>query len=284
MKSSSENILSIPGLSCDLCTGKEFRVVEEDFPFRVLCCLRCSLTFVHPVPEGVALEEHYNGDYYREWIGPRRTRRATMWRKRLDKVEKEGARGRLLDVGCGEGVFLGQAAKRGWEIWGTELSSYAARYASSVLGREIFRGELYDASFPGQFFDVVTLWHVLEHVRHPARYMAEIRRVIRPGGLLVIAVPNVDDLFMQAAYRVVRGRPLRLFSKEDREVHLYHFSAKTIGMYLERAGFSLMRIGPDFGIVEPAKRMINSAATACGYLVGLKVYNSLEVHARPVVS
>jgi 2-polyprenyl-3-methyl-5-hydroxy-6-metoxy-1,4-benzoquinol methylase len=229
----------------------------------------------------VALAEHYDGDYYREWIGPRRKRRAAMWRKRLDRVEKAGVRGRLLDVGCGDGVFLSQAEKRGWEIWGTELSPYAARQASSSLGGDIFCGELYKASFPGHFFDVVTLWHVLEHVREPARYLAEIRRVIRPGGLLVIAVPNVEDLFMQFAYRILRGRPLRLFSKEDREVHLYHFSAKTIGMYLERAGFSLMRIGPDFGIVEPGKRLINAAAAACRYLGGLKIYNSLEIHARP---
>jgi hypothetical protein len=52
-------------------------------------------------------------------------------------------------------------------------------------------------------------------------------------------------------------------------------------MYLERAGFSLMRIGPDFGIVEPGKRLINAAAAACRYLGGLKIYNSLEIHARP---
>jgi|WetSurMetagenome_2_1015567.scaffolds.fasta_scaffold00525_8 2-polyprenyl-3-methyl-5-hydroxy-6-metoxy-1,4-benzoquinol methylase len=284
MKSSGENSLSIHGLSCDLCAGKEFRVLEEDPPFRVLRCLQCSLTFVHPVPEGAALAEHYDGDYYREWIGPGRKSRAAMWRRRLDRVERTGARGRILDVGCGEGVFLSQAAKRGWETWGTELSPYAARHASSSLGGDIFCGELYDASFPGHFFDVVTLWHVLEHVRQPARYLAEIRRVIRPGGLLVVAVPNVDDLFMQAAYRIVRGRPQRLFSKEDREIHLTHFSARTIAMYLERTGFSRIRIGPDFGIVEPGKRLINAAAAACGYLGGLTVCNSLEVHARPAGS
>jgi 2-polyprenyl-3-methyl-5-hydroxy-6-metoxy-1,4-benzoquinol methylase len=284
MKSSGENPLSIHGLSCDLCSGEAFRVVEEDSPFRVLRCLRCSLTFVHPVPEGVALAGHYDGEYYHEWIEHQRKRRAAMWRKRLDKVEKAAHRGRLLDVGCGEGMFLCEAATRGWTTWGTELSPYAARHASLALGREIFCGELYDASFPREFFDVVTLWHVMEHVREPARYLKEVRRVIRPGGLLLVAVPNVDDLFMQFAYRIVRGRPLRLFSKEDREIHLYHFSAKTIGMYMEKAGFAVSRVGPDFGIVEPGKQLINAVAAACSYLGGLKGYNSLEVHARPAGS
>lgn len=284
MKSFDENPLVIRGLCCDLCTGHEFSVVEEDPPFRVLRCLRCSLTFVHPVPERVALAEHYDGDYYREWIEQRREQRAAMWSKRLGTIEKEAARGRLLDVGCGDGLFLSEAARRGWETWGTEISPYASQHVAKALGRDIFCGELYDASFPREFFDVVTLGHVLEHVREPARYLAEIRRVIRPQGLLVIAVPNVNDIFMQVAYRIVRGRPLRLFSKEDREIHLYHFSAKTIGMYIEKAGFSVSRIGPDFGIVEPGKRLINSAAAACRYLGGLKVYNSLEVHSRPAGS
>ncbi len=282
MKSSGENSISIHGRSCDLCSGEEFRVVEEDSPFRVLRCLQCSLTFVHPVPEGAALAGHYDGDYYREWIEHQRKRRAAMWRKRLDRVEKAAHRGRLLDVGCGEGMFLCEAAARGWMTWGTELSPYAARYASTALGREIFCGELYDASFPQEFFDVVTLWHVLEHVREPARYLAEIRRVIRPGGLLVIAVPNVDDLLMQAAYRIVRGRPLRLFSKEDREIHLYHFSARTIGMYLERFGFSAIRIGPDYGIVEPGKKWLNFAAVIPYHLFGLKMFNAIEAVATPL--
>jgi 2-polyprenyl-3-methyl-5-hydroxy-6-metoxy-1,4-benzoquinol methylase len=284
MKSSGEHSLTIQGLTCDLCSGEKFRVVEEDPPFRVLRCLRCSLTFVHPVPEGVNLADHYNGDYYSEWMGAQRVRRLRMWQARSEKIERLTPRGRLLDVGCGEGTFLELACRQGWNACGTELSAFAAAEASRRLGVEIFCGELHDASFPGEFFDVITLWHVLEHVREPARYLEEIRRVIRPGGLLVIAVPNVDDYFMQAAYRIVRGRPQRLFSKKDREIHLYHFSARTIRMYLERTRFTPTWIGPDFGIVEPGKRLINAAAAACRYLGGLNVYNALEIHARPAAS
>jgi SAM-dependent methyltransferase len=239
---------------------------------------------VDPQPDLQALGEHYDGEYYREWMGDQRVRRLRMWEARLERLERRAPRGRLLDVGCAEGTFLELARKRGWDVCGTELSAFAAAEAARRTDAEIFCGDLHEARYPGASFDAVTLWHVLEHLREPARYLAEIRRVIRPGGFLLIAVPNVDDLFMQAAYRIVRGRPRRLFSKEDREIHLYHFSARTVGMYLERAGFSVMRIGPDFGIVEPGKRLINAAAAACRYLGGLKVYNSLEVHARPADS
>lgn len=270
---------------CNLCGETRFRVVEEDeAPFRVLRCLRCSLVFVDPQPGRQSLGDHYDEDYYREWMGVQREKRLRMWGARLDRLERLAPRGRLLDVGCAEGTFLELARRRGWDVCGAELSAFAAAAASRRLGLEIFCGELIEARYPDDSLDVVTLWHVLEHVREPARYLGEIRRIIRPGGLLVIAVPNVDDYIMQAAYRIVRGRPQRLFSKEDREIHLYHYSAKTIGMYLERAGFSVMRIGPDFGIIEPGKKLINAAAAACRYLGGLKVYNSLEVHARPADS
>jgi len=253
---------------------------------RFLECPCCGLVFRDGLdaPEEAARERrYYEDDYFRELAWDQLEGfRDGIYREALDRIEGQVGRGRLLDVGCGEGMFLCEAAARGWMTWGTELSPYAARYASTALGREIFCGELYDASFPQEFFDVVTLWHVLEHVREPARYLAEIRRVIRPGGLLVIAVPNVDDLLMQAAYRIVRGRPLRLFSKEDREIHLYHFSARTIGMYLERFGFSAIRIGPDYGIVEPGKKWLNFAAVIPYHLFGLKMFNAIEAVATPL--
>lgn len=269
-------------IHCDLCGSDRFSVVESCAPpCRVLQCRRCSLVFVHPVPSGENLREHYSDDYYREWIDAQRDRRLAMWKARLDRLERRTPRGRILDVGCGEGAFLEASAARGWEIWGTELSADGARYSSARLGCEIHCGELHEAGFPSGFFDVVTLWHVLEHVRQPSRYLDEIRRILRPDGLCVIAVPNVDDLFMRAAYRIVRGRPQRLYSGEDREIHLFHFSAVTIDQYLRKAGFNVCRIGPDFGIIEHGKRIINLTAAAFRCVSGLMFCNALEVHARP---
>jgi 2-polyprenyl-3-methyl-5-hydroxy-6-metoxy-1,4-benzoquinol methylase len=270
--------------SCNLCGENRFRIVEDgEIPFRVLRCLRCSLVFVDPQPERQALGEHYNEGYYREWTGVQRERRLGMWGARLDRLERRVSRGRLLDVGCAEGTFLELAKRRGWEVSGTELSAYAAAEASRRLGAEIFCGELSEARYPDCSFDVVTLWHVLEHVRNPGDCLREIRRIIRPQGFLLIAVPNVDDWLMQMAYRIVRGRPKRLFSKKDREIHLTHFSARTIRMYLEKAQFAPFWIGPDCGIIEPGKKLINAVAAACRVLGDLKIYNALEVHARPAV-
>ena len=267
---------------CNLCGCKEFKIIENDeVPYKVLGCKICSLVFVYPQPTNQELAVHYNEDYYHEWAGPQKQKRAKMWNLRLNKMEKFRQAGRLLDVGCGEGAFLHLAKKRGWQIAGTELSTYAARRASNILEADIFCGELFDADYPEKHFDVVTLWHVLEHVRDPVKYLFEVRRVIKSDGLLVIAVPNVNDLVMQFAYRLIRGRKMKLYSREDREVHLYHFSFETLVKYLRKAGFNCLRYGPDFGIVETSKKGINLLAAALFYISGMKIFNAIEAYAVP---
>ena len=272
----------MPTVTCNLCGHEDFRVLEADAPpYRVLRCQRCRLVFVDPAPPAKALQGHYDGEYYREWIGARRAARMAMWEARLDRLEKWVSRGRLLDVGCGEGTFLELAQKRGWEVYGTELSSFAADHASRVLGRGIFCGEHAQAGFRDGEFDAVTLWHVLEHVADPGRYLSEVRRILKPEGNLIVAVPNVNDLVMQAAYRVVRGKPLKKFSPDDREIHLYHFSAGTLVKALEKAGFQCRSLGPDCGIVEPAKKWLNVVALIPYHLFGLKIFHAIEAVATP---
>ncbi len=268
------------GARCNLCGETRFRIVEEDQkPQYVLKCLRCGLVCVDPVPDLTGLATHYDEDYYADWLAAQKEERGRMWRRRLEALEKRCSPGRLLDVGCATGTFLQLAQNRGWQVWGTEYSAYAARYAGEHLKGEIFCGELIDARYEEAFFDVVTFWHVLEHVADPLRSLQEARRILKPSGLLIVAVPNVNDLVMQAAYRVAKGRPLRLFTQGEREIHLFHFSADTLRAYLRKTGFDNIRIRPDYGITEYSKKAVNAAAVACYYLTGLKVFNALEAHA-----
>ena len=268
-------------VSCNLCGQSNFTVLEEDQPpFRVLKCNHCSLIFVYPRPDHSELIGHYNEDYYVDWIGTQKDKRIRMWEKRLDKLKGFRSGGRLLDVGCGEGLFLHLAKENGWQISGTELSSYAARYASNSLNVDIFYGEILDAGFPGDFFDVVTMWHVLEHVKDPKAYLKEVRHILKPEGLLVIAVPNVNGMVMRIAYRIAKRRRLKLFSKEEKELHLYHFSADTIRAYLEKTGFECLRLSPDFGIIEGSKKLINIISVIPYFIAGIKIFNSIEVYAQ----
>jgi SAM-dependent methyltransferase len=184
-------------------------------------------------------------------------------------------------AGCGmrDSAFLQLAQNNGWEIRGTEYSPYAAKFAGDLLKADIYCGHLMDARYEDSFFDVVTFWHVLEHLHDPMRYLQEAHRILKPSGQLVIAVPNVNDYIMQLAYRLVKGRSLKLFSKDDREIHLYHFSAETLRKYLRETGFECQKISPDYGITDYSKKLINTISVAIYYTTGLKIFNALEAHA-----
>ena len=265
---------------CNLCKHNAFKVIEEGEPlFKVLKCNNCGLVFVNPHPERNSLRRHYNKSYYSEWINQQKNRRIKMWNSRLEKIMRIKPNGKLLDVGCGEGLFLGLAQAKGWEISGTEISLYASQFASKILGEEIYCGQLHEAAFADDSFDVVTMWHVLEHVEDPKGYLTEVYRVIRPGGLLVIAVPNINNLFLRSLYRLIKWRKLKLFSAKDKEIHLYHFSPKTLYAYLEKAGFDCLRIAPDYGIVQFSKKVINWVSVIPFYIAGIKFFNAIEAMA-----
>jgi 2-polyprenyl-3-methyl-5-hydroxy-6-metoxy-1,4-benzoquinol methylase len=269
-------------ISCNLCGESHVKVVEEDqLPFRVLKCTNCSLVFVYPHPSNTDLKDHYDDNYYKEWLDIQKEKRGRMWANRLQKLEKMRLECHLLDVGCGEGTFLKLAQKNGWQITGTELSSYAAKYAANILGKDIFCGELPDAKFSENSFDIVTMWHVLEHVGDPKTYLKEAHRILKPNGLLVVAVPNVNDLIMQIAYRIIRQRKVELFTKGEKEIHLYHFSPKTLKRYLNETGFKCLKLSPDFGIVESSKKLVNMISVIPYYFAGIKIFNAIEAYAIP---
>ena len=187
---------------CNLCGAGRFSPVEESYPpYRALRCAECGLIFVSPQPARAQLVASYGEEYYKGWRDLRPRARRRMWERRLWQLESRlpawladrPARGELLDVGCGTGAFLEAARRRGWKIAGTEISPEAARAASRLLGVEVFCGELASARLESDRFDLVTLWHVLEHVADPSATLSECARVLSPGGVMVVAVPNVES-------------------------------------------------------------------------------------------
>jgi GT2 family glycosyltransferase/SAM-dependent methyltransferase len=154
------------------------------------------------------------------------------WKRR--QVERlSGSRGRLLDVGCGTGEFLREMRRAGWTVEGVESDERAARHARGRHGLEVMCGDIHAVGRPNGSFDVVTLWHVLEHVANPRRVLAFIRGVLRPRGLAVIAVPNVESI--DAA---VYGSDWNAY---DAPRHLHHFSFEVLDRVCRDAGLELVR-------------------------------------------
>ena len=147
---------------------------------------------------------------------------------------KAGDKGRLLDVGCGNGRFLDQMRQLGWEVTGVEPDGAAASVAREKLGLKVFQGSLVEAKFPDGHFDAITMNHVIEHAIDPIGLLKECRRILRPGGKLVVVAPNINS----------RGR--RVFSDAwlhwDPPRHLFLFSSKALRASAERAGLVTQKL------------------------------------------
>jgi len=143
--------------------------------------------------------------------------------------------GRLLDVGCGTGIFLDMMRRRGeWEVFGVEINEEAARYARGKLQLDVFAGELGEASFPTAHFDVVTLWHVLEHLHEPRLVLQEIYRILRDDGWLLLSLPNAASYEAQAFGEFWAGL--------DVPRHLYFFTPTAIRELLRQEGFETVKL------------------------------------------
>ena len=142
--------------------------------------------------------------------------------------------GRLLDVGCGNGVFLDVMRQLGWEVTGVDPDGAAVTVARQKLGLQVFEGSLEEAGLPGGHFDAITMNHVIEHVPDPIGTLRECHRVLRPGGRLVVATPNISSL----------GR--RLFDDAwvlwDPPRHLHLFSQSALRACAELAGLEISEL------------------------------------------
>ncbi len=136
----------------------------------------------------------------------------------------------MLDLGCGRGIVLGALADRGFEVHGVEISAEAARGADPRAEIRVATG-LADAGYPEAFFDQVLIWHVLEHLEDPRATLTEVHRILRPGGRLIVAVPNFGSL--QARWMGAHWFHL------DLPRHLYHFPIRALRDLFTAIGFAI---------------------------------------------
>jgi SAM-dependent methyltransferase len=187
-----------------------------------------------------------------------------MWKKRLRLVGKFTSGGRLLDVGAGIGTFPAFAREvAGFEVKATEISRDAVRLAEDLYGLSMFHGQLEDLPIQDGEFDVITLWHVLEHAPSPSSLLRRCHSALRPGGRIFVAVPNDDDAaFLPGrvkrgigGFRRVKGvaTPRYYPLRPGLEVHLCHFRTQVLRHALEVAGFAVLQVSVDDHYPEPSR-------------------------------
>lgn len=207
---------------------------------RNLCrCPDCGTWYYDPQPTAAALEEAYSNAYYGEsetkfkWglvervVDFFRTRRAQAVHRLM------GGKGRALDVGCGNGRFLHKLAQQGHvEVFGTELPGNSAERAKQYPEIALFVGSFAEATFPPAYFDIITLFHVFEHLPEPAAALSKMHALLKPEGILVLSFPNIKSWQAQ----VLKQHWLHL----DPPRHLFFPEPKSFIAAMKERGFALI--------------------------------------------
>ncbi len=213
-----------------------FRVEGVESP--IFACRACELGRFHPMLGSKEIRGLYPQGYYGE-PGTKfrplieRAVRAVAARhiSFLSRGLPEGAS--ILDVGCGRGVLFAPLADRGFRVSGVEMNEDAIRGCDPRAEVRIAE-RLSEAGFEDESFDLVVIWHVLEHMSDPFDTIDECRRILKPGGRLIIAVPN----FSSAQARLSGPHWFHL----DLPRHLYHFPLEALQRLVEQAGFSVRSV------------------------------------------
>jgi 2-polyprenyl-3-methyl-5-hydroxy-6-metoxy-1,4-benzoquinol methylase len=257
---------------CLICGAKEpaerFALVRV--PFRVVQCRVCGFAWTDPPVSAAEIYRYYPLSYYgkkNRRFHPLMERAVWLFRaRRARRLQRWMGPARALDVGCGRGHFLNFLRRCGWTVKGLELSEAAAWHARTVHGLDVHIGDLAAVDWPAASFDVVVFWHVLEHIADPRAALEKAYRLLRDGGLLMVAVPNFGSL--QAA---ASGRH---WFHLDIPRHYSHFSAHVLHRLLGECGFVIQRTD-HFSVEQNIYGWLQSLYNRLGFRFNL-LYNLLK--------
>ena len=232
---------------CPLCAGSlsqtlrriEVRHSGLEGTFQLRQCSGCELVYVRPRPDDSLLARLYDEEFYfpddSAFHDIASGVQDLIQDARRDVVEKRVRVGRLLDVGSGDGAFVHHMTSHGWDATGLDFSPTARELAlrRRLRGR-FLHGSLMNVELPERSFDTVTLWQVLEHIGEPLPLLRRVNNLLRPGGLLVASVPNIEGL--SAVLTGDRWWGL------DVPRHLVHYTPRTLRDAVRRAGLRVVDV------------------------------------------
>lgn len=254
-------------VSCDLCGGRDAALELEavdtryDLPgtFRVVRCRNCGLVYTNPRPADELLGRYYPMEYlphqakrhqHTSRVGLMLRRMAFSGKTNIFSrmmgrayntlafrafMEGSGDDASMLDVGCGLGDYSLQWEKLGWKVQGLEADQQAAGLAAERIGMKVFSGYLDDVTLPEHAYDLITMSHVLEHTTSPRRALRKLRDALKPGGRLLLMVPN----YASWDRKVFGGKWQGL----EVPRHLFHFEPSTLRRVLAVEGFHVEKLG-----------------------------------------
>ncbi|MCE7859459.1 MAG: class I SAM-dependent methyltransferase [Chloroflexi bacterium CFX2] len=216
--------------ACPICGPSASAVTRYDFnPYRVVACSTCGLNYLSPRLTETAIlnlykdEAYYNSnisgqgyDEYMEisdnWV--------KTFRLRLKQIAPYKSSGKALDIGCGPGFFLTAAQRMGFDVYGLDPSDYIVTQAQKTWGDRVKLGLIDSARYAPEIFDLVVAFDTFEHIYEPKKFLQEIHRILKPGGVLAITTPDPTS-----ALAKVSGKNWVSFKLPE---HVFYWSPETI--------------------------------------------------------
>jgi len=289
---------------CPVCGTPASHLRYSITRFRIYDCASCALVYLWPQIDDDEVRELFErlytegegsvpelATYYDfTWSDAPSNPLVQLYERWLDALERERPPGRLLDIGCGTGLFLAVARRRGWQPYGVDDCTPAIAHARDHFGLDVWNGHFTDfVAREGLRFDAISMWDIIEHSRAPVALLAAARSVLAPGGVIAISTPNqrsILDLIAGLLYRASRGRITRPLEKFYIEQHFLYFDPDTLCLALDRAGLATVRLDRELTelrrlSLSRAERLLLEALFLAARLVGLENRLFAIARARP---
>lgn len=209
-----------------------------------MSCQHCQLVFFTPRPHPEELRKFYDTLAYREGYEQSPMVGQTFAQARyhqLNSIIKKFAphlltlsSRRMLDIGCGVGDLLKLAAQDGWTVTGTEISAQAAAKANAYLQNQVLVGELSSLKLPENSYDLITIYHVIEHLLDPVDILVKIHRLLKPQGMVLVETPNMGSLGAR-----LRGKRWSQITPPE---HITYFNPSSLRYALQQAEFASIAV------------------------------------------
>jgi spore maturation protein CgeB len=241
-------------MNCPVCNEQNYSLWGMVGPYEILTCKGCGLGITSPFPSTAVLaetnQEIYQVEQRIQAYLSRQYYFENRYKQYVKNIKTFKQKGRLLDVGCNIGLFLKVSRQEGFDVLGVELNKDCAEYGRKHYDLDIRSNYLDEVAFPDEYFDVITLFDVLEHVPDMHGFIAEVRRILKADGMLVLQLPNLNS--------VMAGITKSNWNWLTPPDHLYHFTPYTINKFLYLKGFSPKRTRS----WEPADEFANNVLSS----------------------
>jgi SAM-dependent methyltransferase len=265
------------GNACAICGSDKYKIIGKPeinekvkrfirHDYHVVKCLKCGFYFIDPALD--LTEQEWEALYKDEYFTPMtdwwEKRRERDRKGRLDrlfsylKTSKNANEVRFLDIGCGEGFVVAEALNRNWISFGCDI---ADNLPGDMKGKFSFtKGNLIQAKYPDDHFDVIYMDSVLEHVANPIQVLSEIRRILNKNGIAYIAVPNEQTLYnsvKKILYNMTGKKEIAAQIKPfESPYHIQGFNPGSLSLAVKQAGLGLEKLNIFAGEYEYTKYKI----------------------------